>query len=353
MNFSYESLSTRVLFGAGKFAELPAEITRLNMQRPLIISTRGQYLLATQARSIIGADTPIFAGAVAHVPSESVTEILTHINNNQNDGCICIGGSSTIGLAKAVALQIGLPILAVPTTYAGSEMTPIWGITEAGVKVTGRNPIVQPKTVIYDPLLTLTLPPLISGPSGINALAHCVEALYAENQNPIISMMSETSIKALAESLPVLCKYPLDESARTKALYGSWLAGIALGSVGMALHHKLCHVLGGSFSLPHAQVHSVMLSHVVNYNKRHAPAAMEAIARALSVDVKDVAGGIFDLAQQVGAPLSLAAIGMNEADLVKATEHVLAKPYYNPRAVTGPPILELLQNAYRGVRPIA
>lgn len=351
MNFTYESNAPRVIFGAGKLVEISAEVALLNIRKPVIISTKGQHELALEVGELLGQSATIFAGAVMHVPTESIAAVLRHVDEYGSDGCVCIGGSSTIGLAKAVALDKGLPILAVPTTYAGSEMTPIWGITRDGVKVTGRDTRVQPKTVIYDPLLTLTLPASISAASGFNAMAHAIEALYAENKNPIISLLSETSIAALAASLPVLVKNTQDIEARTNALYGAWLAGTALGAVGMALHHKLCHVLGGSFSLPHAQVHSVMLPYSLAYNSQHIPEAMKAISRAMHTNIADVPGGLFDLVKKVEAPTALKDIGMKVEDIEKAAEIVMSRPYYNPRQISRSTILELLENAYQGIRP--
>ncbi len=352
MQFVYHPNSQRIIFGAGTLKQLPEEVALLGMKRPMIICVKPQRDLAEMAQKLLsGFDTAIFDEAIMHVPSESVDAIMKEVQAHKSDGCVCIGGGSTIGLGKAVALETELPVLVVPTTYAGSEMTPIWGITRDGLKTTGKDTRVLPKTVIYDPELTFTLPDFISGPSGVNAIAHCVEALYAENQNPVISMMSEESIRALGESLPIVVKEPTNVEARTKAFYGSWLAGTALGTVGMAIHHKLCHTLGGTFNLPHAEVHSVIIPHATAYNRDHAPQAMAAIGRALGTTADDAAGALFDLLIKVGAPTSLQALGMQESDLDKAAEIAMAKPYYNPRKVTLEGVRELLQNAYDGKRP--
>ena len=198
-----------------------------------------------------------------HVPLEIAEEARRVARELGADCCVTVGGGSTTGLGKAIALTSPLPILAVPTTYAGSEMTPIYGITEGGAKKTGRDLRVLPKAVIYDPSLTLSLPPALSAASGMNAIAHSVEALYAQDANPVLSLMAEEGIRALAEALPSILKNSKDVVARTQALYGAWLCGVALGSAGMALHHKLCHVLGGSFNLPHAETHSIVLPHAL------------------------------------------------------------------------------------------
>jgi len=228
-------------------------------------------------------------------------------------------------------------------------MTPIWGLTDGGVKKTGRDPRVLPRLVIYDPTLTLSLPPAVAGPSGMNAIAHCVEALYAENGNPVISLVAEEGIRALAGSLPAVVARSDDLAARSTALYGAWLAGVSLGAVGMALHHKLCHTLGGSFNLPHAETHAVVLPYVAAYNCAAAPTAMTRIARALGA--ADPAAGLFDLARRVGAPAGLREIGLRAEDLDRAATLATTNPYFNPRPVTREGVRALLEDAWHGHRP--
>jgi alcohol dehydrogenase class IV len=249
-----------------------------------------------------------------------------------------------------MALELSLPIIAIPTTYAGSEVTPIWGITEGGVKQTGRDRRVLPKTVVYDPNLTLSLPVDISATSGMNAIAHCVEALYAPDANPIVSMMAEEGIRALAHSLPILVKAPHDLDARSQALYGAWLAGASLGATQMGLHHKLCHTLGGAFNLPHSPTHTVILPHAVAYNASAAAAAMQRVASALGSS--DAAQGVYDLILRLGAPTSLKQIGMKEEDLDAAADLATRYPYANPAPVTREGIRKLLDDAYYGRRPL-
>jgi len=289
--------------------------------------------------------------AVMHVPIETAQAAREEARSRGADCCVAVGGGSTIGLGKAIALDSGLPIIAVPTTYAGSEMTPIWGLTEGGLKRTGRDERVLPRTVIYDPTLSLTLPAFIAGPSGMNAIAHCVEALYSENANPIISLMAEEGIRALGEALPAVVATPDDRDARAKALYGAWLAGASLGAVGMAIHHKLCHTLGGSFNLPHADVHTVIIPHAAHYNRDAAPEAMSRLARALNTE--DGPGALHDLAKAIGAKLALKDIGMAEQDLDRAADLATQNPYYNPRPVTREGVRALLEDAYHGRRPAA
>ncbi|MCG2580576.1 MAG: maleylacetate reductase [Marinobacter sp.] len=352
MDFTYQSLPGRVVFGPGKFSDVKTETERLGCKRVLVLSTPNQRFLAEQVADQLGElAAGIYDQAVMHVPVETVADVMAVVEQLDADCCVSVGGGSTVGLAKAIALKTALPILAIPTTYAGSEMTPVWGLTEDGIKTTGRDNRVLPKTVIYDPELTFGLPDFISGSSGMNAIAHCVEALYSETQNPVTSMMAEEGIRALGESLPVVVREPENLEARSSALFGAWLSGTVLGTVGMALHHKLCHTLGGSFNLPHAEVHTVVLPHATYFNKGHAPRAMAAIGRALKVSPDDAAGALFDLAKAIGSPLTLEQLGMKYEDLDRAAEIATQKPYYNPRAVDRAGIRQLLENAYQGIRP--
>jgi len=349
-DFVYDQLACRVVFGAGTFDKLATEVDRLGLSKLLVLSTPSQVKLAEEVARRLGARAAgLYPHARMHVPIETAQAARAEARRLGADGAVAIGGGSTIGLGKAIALESGLPIVAIPTTYAGSEMTPIYGLTEGGAKKTGRDAKVLPRTVIYDPLLTLGLPAKISGPSGMNAIAHCVEALYAENANPVTSLMAEEGIRALAHSLPRIAADLGDLDARGDALYGAWLAGISLGAVGMALHHKLCHTLGGSFNLPHAETHTIVLPHAAAYNSEAAPEAMQRIARALGG--KEAAAGLYDLAAALGAPLALKEIGLQEQDLDHAAEIATRNPYYNPRPISRDGIRRLLEDAFHGRRP--
>jgi maleylacetate reductase len=350
LRFTYQPLPGRVIFGAGSLATLPSEIERLGATRALVLSTPEQREQAADVARLLGPRAVgVYDRAVMHVPIETAESAREEARRLGADCCLTVGGGSTTGLGKAIALVSSLPILAVPTTYAGSEMTPIWGITEDGIKKTGRDTRILPKTVIYDPELTVTMPPSLSATSGMNAIAHCVEALYAEDANPIISLMAEDGIRALAASLPVVVKRPADLQARSEALYGAWLAGASLGAVGMALHHKLCHTLGGTFNLPHAETHTVVLPHATAFNAKAAPQAMTRAARALGS--QDAADGLFYLAMSLGAPTSLKEIGMTETGLDRAADLAVQNPYYNPRPITREGIRALLGDAFHGRRP--
>ena len=349
-SFVYNSQPSRVIFGAGALDRLGQEIERLGATRALVLSTPEQRSCAEDVAKRLGARSAgVFDKAVMHVPietAEAAREVAKELNA---DCCVAVGGGSTIGLGKAIALTSALPILAIPTTFAGSEMTPIHGITAQGQKKTGRDARVLPKTVIYDPLLIMTLPANIAGPSGMNAIAHCVEALYAEDANPITSLMAVEGIRTLAASLPKVVNEPGNLEARSDALYGAWLAGACLGNVGMAIHHKLCHTVGGSYNLPHAQTHTIILPHAVQYNRDAAPEAMARISRALGG--ADPAAGLWDLARSLGAPVALKSIGMKAESLDEAARFATLNPYYNPRPIEYAAIRQLLEDAWEGRRP--
>lgn len=351
-NFIYDVQASRVVFGIGKIKEVQNELENLGGKRAFVISTQEQEGLASEVKNLLGElCAGVYTKAIQHVPLDTVEESLKLVKKWNVDSLIPVGGGSSIGLAKAIALQTALPILAIPTTYAGSEMTPIWGMTANGLKKTGKNLVVKPKTVIYDPELTYTLPSRLTVTSGMNAIAHCVEGLYAENANPIITIMAEEGIRALSSSLPKILADPRDSNARSNALYGCWLGGTVLGSVGMALHHKLCHALGGSYNLPHAETHTVILPFALSYNANYAPEAIKVIARAIGCDESDPAGALFDLASSLGVPTSLEEIGMKETDLDEAAKIATENPYYNPGPVHEQSIRQLLELAYKGIRP--
>ena len=350
--FTYLGLPARVIFGAGSLARLPAELDLLGAKRALLLSTPEQSDAVRRVAASLGARAAgVYDRAAMHVPVEIAEDARRVARELDADIGITVGGGSTTGLGKAIALTSGLPILAVPTTYAGSEMTPIYGLTEGGAKKTGRDARVLPKTVIYDPELTLSLPAARSASSGMNAIAHCVEALYAQDANPVISLMAEEGIRALGAALPAVIANPADLEARGLALYGAWLSGMALGSAGMALHHKLCHTLGGTWNLPHAETHSIVLPHAARYNRDAAPEAMARIARALGA--RDAPQALYDLEAGLGLKMKLADIGMPADGLERAARIASAAPYPNPRPVEYGAILALLRDAFDGRRPAA
>ena len=349
-SFTFDTPAYRVIFGVGSLDRLTDEVRKVGAQRALVVSTPAEIRFAEDATKRLGAAAAgMFTEAVMHHPIEVVHAARQRAKDVDADCYVTIGGGTTTGTGKLIALETGRPVIAVPTTYAGSEMTPIYGVTEGGVKRTGRDRKVLPRTVIYDPALTVSLPPQVSGPSGMNAMAHCVEALYAHDGNPIVALMAAEGIRALARALPVVVKQPENLDARSDALYGAWLAGTVLGQAAIGIHHKLCHTLGGTFNLPHAEVHTVVLPHATAYNRDFAPAAMRIAADALGV--RDAAQGIFDLIGTIGARRALKDIGMPADGLERAAELATQNQYPNPRPIEIGPIRELLQNAYEGRRP--
>jgi maleylacetate reductase len=328
--FVYEPLPARVIFGSGTLSRLGDELERLGLRRVLVLATPAQQGEAERLAASLGERTAgVFAGAVMHTPVEVTERAMAEVAALGVDGVVSLGGGSTIGLGKAIALRSDLPQIVVPTTYAGSEMTPILGETRDGLKTTQRSSKILPETVIYDVDLTLTLPPQLSATSGINAIAHAVEALYAPDGNPIVSLMAEEGIAALARALPAIVREPSQQQARSDALYGAWLCG--------------------AFDLPHAETHTVILPHAIAYNAASAPEAMKRIARALGVD--EAATGVHDLARRLGTPRALRDLGMPESGIEQAAEIATRNPYPNPRPIEHDAIRGLIARAWAGEAP--
>ncbi len=341
-SFTYVGVPGRVVFGSGTLSRVPDEVRALGCSRALVLSTPQQ---ADAGRALAdqlgGLAAGLFTEAAMHTPVEITDRAMQVVAELGADCTIALGGGSTTGLGKAIALRTDLPQVVVPTTYAGSEATPILGETRDGVKTTQRGPRILPEVIVYDVDLTLSLPIGLSAASGMNAIAHAVEGLYTQDANPIVSLMAEEGIRALGAALPRIAADPSDREARSDALYGAWLCGVVLGSVGMALHHKLCHTLGGSFDLPHAAA----------YNAPAAPEAMARVARALGA--ADGPQALYDLARRIGAPTTLEAIGMPEDGLDRAADLAVANPYWNPRPIDRAGVRALLDDAFHGRRPKA
>ncbi|MER6978539.1 maleylacetate reductase [Streptomyces carpinensis] len=348
--FVHREQVTKVVFGSGTRSRIPEEADALGCRRVLVLCTPAQVDQAARIRDLLGAAAVgVFAEAAAHTPVAVTEKAVAYAATVRADSVLAVGGGSTIGLGKAIAVRTGLPQLALPTTYAGSEMTPILGETEGRRKTTRRLAEALLDTVVYDVDLTLTLPVATSVVSGINAMAHAVEALYAQDRDPVAFLMAGEAIDSLTRSLPVITRRPDDREARADALYGAWLAGTCLGAVGMALHHKVCHVLGGTFGLPHAETHSVVLPHVVAYNGPAAPEAVARMAQALPGD--DPASGLFDFAGRLGAPRALRDLGMPESGITQAAELIVRDGYWNPRPVDRTAVRAFLTRAWAGEAP--
>lgn len=351
-SFTYEALPGRVVFGSGTSRErLASELDRLGVERVLLIaSEREQGLIKRLVEPFEARVVSTFTDVKPNVPVGVAVAARETARRLGADCLLSIGGGSTMGTAKAVALENPLPIVAIPTTYSGSEMTPIWGMTQEQRKTTGQSLDVLPDVVIYDPELTFSLPPAITGPSAMNAMAHCVEAFYASGANPVSSLMAEEGIRALARGLPVAVENPENLKGRSEMLYGAYLAGAALAATGSGLHHKICHVLGGAYDLPHAETHTIVLPHVVAVNEPAMPEIATRIATAL--ETEEAAVGLYDLIEKIGTKTALKDIGMKEEYIDEVVPQILeAVPETNPRLLDEEDVRSILKSACVGRRP--
>jgi maleylacetate reductase len=348
--FFYRFRPVQVVFSPGAVDRL-GEIARgTGLRRALLVTTSGRGAAAALAERALGEVlVGRFDRAAPHVPAALVTDALAEAERLQADGTVALGGGSAIGLAKAIALRAGLPVVAVPTTYSGSEMTSVWGITTAERKETGRDERVAPGAVVYDAALTVTMPAPFSAASGLNAMAHCVESLYASDRQPMSALFAREGIGVLAAALPDVVADPADVRARERALYGAHLAGRALDMTAMGLHHRLCHVLGGTFGLPHALTHAILLPHVAAWNAPAAQRAMSEVAEALGAET--AWAGLYRLRQALGITATLRDLGLAPTDLDRAAEVAVAGSYANPREVTRAGVREILERAYAGLAP--
>jgi maleylacetate reductase len=349
---AYSLPSVRVVAGTGAVRDLRPELERLGLGRVVLISTPGR---SGERDRIAAALGPLVvatcARAAAHVPAELVESVVAEVAPAGPDGCVTIGGGSATGLGKAIALRTSLPLVSVPTTYAGSEMTSIWGITQNGAKHTGRDAKAAPVLVVYDPELTVSLSPEASSASGMNAAAHAVEALYAPDANPLTSLLAERALQLLSDVLPRVQATPGDLAAREQAFVAAHFAGLALNGTTMGLHHALCHALGGVASLPHALTHAVVLPYATAFNQRSAVDAMTIVASALHDT--DAAAGQLHLRQRLGLPASLRALGLAEYQLEQAAAMVAAKNITHPRTVLLDDARRVLRAAYEGTTSMA
>jgi maleylacetate reductase len=350
--FTFPGLSNRVIFGSGSIAQAAAEIDRFgDGRRALILSTARQEPKAQALAQTLGPRAAgVFAGAAMHTPVEVTENALAAFHRHGADTIVSLGGGSTIGLGKAIALRTDADQVAIPTTYAGSELTDIVGETADGQKTTRRDPRIRPETVIYDPDLTLDLPMSVTVPSALNALAHVVESLYAPDRNPISDMLCRGALAPLHDGLPALVRNPRDAEARAQVLYAAWLCSGAFGGVSLALHHKLCHVLGGSFGMPHAETHAILLPHTAGFNAVAAPDLLTPVAEVFG---DPISAGLWEFSRTINAPMALRDIGFDRADIARAADIASQNPYANPRPFDSADISALLEAAWAGARPSA
>jgi len=351
-SFTYTGQAYRIVFGPGAAGKLGEEIDRLGCRSALFCCTPGR---AAEVGALADRHRALSAGVCAiarpFVPYEVAEEGRTIARNTLADCLVAYGGGTPIGLAKAIALETSLPIIAIVTTYSGSEATSIQGIIRDGVRTTYIEDRLLPKSIIYDPALSADLPLALSLLSGFNSMAHGVTAFFGENTGPINRLHAEEGIRAMAAALARLARDPGDLDARGEALYGAFLNASTLMAAGVILHHKMVHVLGGDFGLPHASVHAVVLPHSVGYMSPARPESARRIARALGEESGDAAGAIFDLLRQSGAPTALRDLGMKPEDLDEAADRILTHPYYSPRPFDRAAIRALLDDIQEGRRP--
>lgn len=350
LSFEHVTLGQRVLFGTrAAAANLAAEVARLGAQRVMVIASDFETPMARAVAA--GVEVALWHhDVVMHVPVEKAEKARAVAAEHGIDLLVCVGGGSTTGLAKAVAMTTRLPIVAVPTTYAGSEATNVWGLTEASRKTTGVDDNVLPVTVIYDAALTLSLPVELSVASGLNGMAHCIDSMWAPRTDPINQALAAEGIRALSQGLPLIASDPSGTDGREQALYGAYLSAVAFASAGSGLHHKICHVLGGTFNLPHAQTHATVLPYVLAFNAPYAPEAAARIAAAFGTP--NALAGLQELRARLDAPKALANYGFTADGIPEAVAVTLpAVPASNPRPVTGENLTRLLHAALTGADP--
>jgi maleylacetate reductase len=346
--FTYHSDPVRVVFGPGSLAALRAETEFHKMSRLMLLASKSRGDFAHRVTAAVADRCVGFSdAAVPNMPRQAFERIVADIKRLGADGFIVVGGGSPIGLAKAAAATSKIPYIAIVTTYSGSEMAANWYVGQADNRINGRDRAALPATAIYDPELTLDLPPRTSAASGMNAMAHAVESLYGIDTNPVIEAMAEEAVRKLGSSLPRVVQNPRDLEARTDALYGAWLAANFRAAVG--LEHAMAQRLRQWFNLDHAQTHAIAVPYAIGFNASAAPAAMARIGRALGVS--DAARGLYDLNVRLGLPTGLKDIGMREADIAKAVDVVGAVTITHPRPVAEADLMTVISQAYAGAPP--
>lgn len=342
--FTHDVSPQRVLFAAGALLRTAEEADRLKFSHALVVATPGSGArLGQKVIELLGARAAgLHAQAVLHVPKAIAAAGVEAARAAKADGLVAVGGGAAIGLAKAIARDSGLPILAVPTTYSGSEATPIFGLTDGERKVTGRDTKVLPRTIIYDPDLTLGLPAPVSAASGMNAIAHCVEAFWADGRTPVTMALASEAMRRFADNLPAVIANGADAPARAECLVGAWLAGTVLAA-GTGLHHKLAHVLGG-LGLPHAETHAIILPHVTRFNLEAAAEAKARLGEALGSN--DPAGALAAMLQKFPIPQRLRGVGFDRGKIDFAAGEIAAAKVVSPRPASADDVRALLAAAY-------
>ena len=351
-DFRWQGSAVSVRFAPGAVDLVAEEIAALGCSRALVLTTKEQAANGVALVAQLGAvAVGHYAGAVMHTPTDVTKHAMGLVASSGADCVVALGGGSTIGLGKALTLRTGMKQVVIPTTFAGSEVTPILGQTEKGEKTTLTDAKVRPAAILYDPNMICTLPPTLAISSALNAVAHATEGLYARDRNPMSSLMAVEGIRAFVSALPSIQADPTNLRAWAEGQYGAWLCGTVLGQVGMSLHHKLCHVLGGSFGLPHAETHAVILPHAIAYNEAAVPELLAPVAAIFGT--RTAADGLATFAKSLGAPTSLQALGLTEAQQERAAELALSRPYWNPRPLERLALRGLMYRAWSGEPPAA
>ena len=349
--FARTTLPGRIVFGDGALDRIAGELDDRAFRRAMLIAASYDAPLAARGRSALGERVAREWNEIRqHVPGELADRATSAAVAAGTDVLVAIGGGSTTGLGKAIAVATGLPLAVVPTTYAGSEMTPIYGLTSNNEKKTARSPAALPQIVVYDPQLLTTLPAAVVGPSGLNALAHCAEALWAGDTDPITDILALDGASRLYRHLPAAYA-TTDLTARGQVLFAACLAGIALGTVGTSLHHALCHLLGGMFDTPHAETHAVVLPYAISYLQQAVPGAMQRLAEAMGTQPAQLAHRVWSLARSVGTPPGLRALGLTEQQIGLAAKAAVAKNLTSPRPLDYDSLFALLHAAWAGQPP--
>jgi maleylacetate reductase len=343
-SFTHDVPPQRVVFASGALARVSIETEVLGSNRALVVATPGSGArLGAKVVELLGArGAGLHAQAVIHVPKAIAEAGLAAARDMKADGLVAVGGGSAIGLAKAIAHETGLPILAVPTTYSGSEATSIFGVTDGARKVTGRDVKVLPRTIIYDPDLTLGLPAAVSAASGMNAIAHCVESFWADGRTPVTQALASEGMRRFAEALPAVVADGSRREARGECLIAAWLSGAVL-SVSNGLQHKLAHVLGG-LGLPHAETHAIILPHVTRFNLPAAPDANARLAEAMGS--ADPAVALANMLKKFSVPQRLSEVGFDIGKIDFVAGEIAGAAIKSPRSVSAGDVSELLTAAY-------
>lgn len=381
--FRYVSYAQEVIFASGALARVGEAVERFGWQRLILCTNHSMQANGhvNSIKSVLG-DRLIgtFDRVQPHVQDVQVAEALTLADQNHVDAIIGMGGGSPIGMAKAVAFALEekrtdhptrsafpteqplIPVIAIPTTYAGSEMTAVYGITHTKEspprKITVNDPKTAPKLVIYDPELTLNLPPHLTASTGINALAHCIEALYSITRHPLSTAAATSGIRHISSTLLNCCRDGNNLQARAELLLGSHLAGLSLASVSMGLHHGLCHVLGGTANVPHGIANSIILPHAIRFNAEATASQLLPAAEAMGISLNGIspvmaieamAQKIFELVGEMNLPQRLREAGakLNESDLPDLAQLAFQNRTVqnNPRPITEPAQIQALLRA--------